>query len=203
MCPSIPPIELEEIETVLRQHPRMQEAIVLVKEIELGDQRIVAYVIPKESIPDGEWGAVEEDLRRHVRLKLPKNMVPNTFIKITEAPLNPNGKVDRIALQNEDGHNGSKPKSRERSTAEIVIGAFIAEALRVPQVGLNDDFFDMGGHSLMAIQVVTQINETFGTRFDLSVFSEDQTTVSKLAILVAQEQLRLKQNAMAETTTAA
>jgi acyl carrier protein len=61
----------------------------------------------------------------------------------------------------------------------------------------------MGGHSLMAIQVVTQINETFGTRFDLSVFSEDQTTVSKLATLVGQEQLRLKQNPVSETITAA
>jgi acyl carrier protein len=196
-------VELEEIETVLRQHPRMQEAIVLVKEISLGDQRIVAYVIPKESIADGEWSRVEEDLRRHVRLRLPKNMVPNIFIRIKEAPLNPNGKIDRIALQNENGHNGAKPQSRERSTAEIVIGAFVAEALRVPQVGLDDDFFDMGGHSLMAIQVVTQINETFGTRFDLSVFSEDETTVSKLAILVTEEQLKLKQNGVAQSTTAA
>jgi len=196
-------VELEEIETTLRQHPRVQEAIVLVKEIELGDQRIVAYVIPKESISDGEWGNVEEDLRRHLRVKLPKNMVPNTFIKIKEAPLNPNGKVDRIALQNETGNNGANPQSRQRSTAEIVIGAFVAEALRIPQVGLDDDFFDIGGHSMMAIQVVTQINETFGTRFDLSLFSNEETTVSKLAILVAEEQLRIKQGGMVEATTAA
>jgi amino acid adenylation domain-containing protein len=196
-------VELEEIETILRQHPRIQEAIVLVREIEPGDQRIVAYVIPKESIPDGEWRKVEEDLRRHVRLKLPQNLVPNTFIKIKEAPLNPNGKVDRIALQNETGNNGAKPQSRQRSTAEIVIGAFVAEALRVPQVGLDDDFFDMGGHSLMAIQVVTQINETFGTRFDLSLFSTEETTVSKLAVWVTEEQQRLKQNTLAEATTAA
>jgi len=64
-------------------------------------------------------------------------------------------------------------------------------------------FFDMGGHSLMAIQVVTQINETFGTRFDLSLFSEDKTTVSKLAFLVTEEQQRLKQDTVAESTTAA
>ena len=196
-------VELEEIETVLRQHSKTQEAIVLVKEVELGDQRIVAYVIPKESVSDAEWGSVEEDLRRYVRLKLPKNMVPNTFVKIREVPLNPNGKVDRTALQNENGHNGAKPQSRQRSTAEIVIGAFVAEALHVPQVGLEDDFFDMGGHSLMAIQVVTQINETFGTRFDLSLFSEDKTTVSKLAFLVTEEQQKLKQDTVAESTTAA
>ena len=196
-------VELEEIETVLRQHSKTQEAIVLVKEVELGDQRIVAYVIPKESVSDAEWGSVEEDLRRYARLKLPKNMIPNTFVKIREVPLNPNGKVDRIALQNENGHNGAKPQSRQRSTAEIVIGAFVAEALHVPQVGLEDDFFDMGGHSLMAIQVVTQINETFGTRFDLSLFSEDKTTVSKLAFLVTEEQQRLKQDTVAESTTAA
>jgi len=196
-------VELEEIETVLRQHSKTQEAIVLVKEVELGDQRIVAYVIPKESVSDAEWGSVEEDLRRYARLKLPKNMIPNTFVKIREVPLNPNGKVDRIALQNENGHNGAKPQSRQRSTAEIVIGAFVAEALHVPQVGLEDDFFDMGGHSLMAIQVVTQINETFGTRFDLSLFSEDKTTVSKLAFLVTEEQQKLKQDTVAESTTAA
>jgi amino acid adenylation domain-containing protein len=196
-------VELEEIENVLRQHSKIQEAIVLVKEVELGDQRIVAYVIPKESVSDAEWGSVEEDLRRYARLKLPKNMIPNTFVKIREVPLNPNGKVDRIALQNENGHNGAKPQSRQRSTAEIVIGAFVAEALHVPQVGLEDDFFDMGGHSLMAIQVVTQINETFGTRFDLSLFSEDKTTVSKLAFLVTEEQQRLKQDTVVESTTAA
>lgn len=196
-------VELEEIENVLRQHSKIQEAIVLVKEVESGDQRIFAYVIPKESVSDTEWNTVEEDLRRYARLKLPKNMIPNTFVKIREVPLNPNGKVDRIALQNENGHNGAKPQSRQRSTAEIVIGAFVAEALHVPQVGLEDDFFDMGGHSLMAIQVVTQINETFGTRFDLSLFSEDKTTVSKLAFLVTEEQQRLKQDTVVESTTAA
>jgi len=196
-------VELEEIENVLRQHSKIQEAIVLVKEVELGDQRIFAYVIPKESVSDTEWSTIEEDLRRYARLKLPKNMIPNTFVKIREVPLNPNGKVDRIALQNENGHNGAKPQSRQRSTAEIVIGAFVAEALHVPQVGLEDDFFDMGGHSLMAIQVVTQINETFGTRFDLSLFSEDKTTVSKLAFLVTEEQQRLKQDTVVESTTAA
>jgi amino acid adenylation domain-containing protein len=195
-------VELEEIETVLRQHFRLQEAVVLVRELELGDQRIVAYVIPKESIPDAEWGSLEEDLRRYTRLKLPQNMVPNTFIKIKEAPLNPNGKVDRIALQNENANNRVKPQSRQRSTSEIVIGAFVAEALHVPQVGLSDDFFDMGGHSLMAIQVVTQINETFGTRFDLSLFSRDETTVSELAVLVTEEQLKLKQSAVAKAATA-
>jgi amino acid adenylation domain-containing protein len=196
-------VELEEIETVLRQHPRLQEAIVLVREIEVGDQRIVAYVVSKDPISNVEWNGVEEDLRRHARLKLPKNLVPNTFVKIKEAPLNPNGKIDRIALQNETGQNGAKPQSRQRSTAEIVIGAFVAEALHVPQVGLDDDFFDMGGHSLMAIQVVTQINETFGTRFDLSLFSEDETTVARLAALVSEEQLKLKQSPVVEATTAA
>src|SRR4029077_4021174 len=102
-------------------------------------------------------------------------------------PLNPNGKVDRIALQDENGPNEAKPPSRERTTAEIVVGAFVTEALRVPQIGLDDDFFDLGGHSLMAIQVVNQINETFGTRFDLSLFSNEETTVSKLAIWVTEE----------------
>jgi amino acid adenylation domain-containing protein len=196
-------VELEEIETVLRQYSMIQEAIVLVKEVELGDQRIVAYVIPKESVSDEDWNSGEEDLRHFARLKLPKNMVPNTFVKIREVPLNPNGKVDRVALQDENGHNGAKLQSRQRSTAEIVIGAFVAEALHVPQVGLEDDFFDMGGHSLMAIQVVTQINQTFGTRFDLSLFSQDKTTVSGLALSVTEEQQRLKQENVAESTTAA
>lgn len=195
-------IELEEIETVLRQHPRVREAIVVVQEIKLGHQHIVAYVIPKESKLNGEAKSVEEDLRRHVGSKLPKNMVPNTFIEIKEAPLNPNGKIDRIALQNENAPgNGAKAPSRKPSTAEVVIGAFVAEALNVPKVGLDDDFFDIGGHSVMAIQVTNQINETFGTRFDLSLFSGERTTVSILATLVAEEQLRLKENEVVQTAT--
>ncbi len=195
-------IELEEIETVLRQHPRVREAIVVVQEIRLGDQHIVAYVIPKESMPDREAKTVEGDLRQYVGLKLPKNMVPNTFIEIKEAPLNPNGKIDRIALQNENApSNGAKPQNEKRSTLEVVIAAFVAEALNVPKVGLDDDFFDMGGHSVMAIQVVNQINETFGTRFDLSLFSGERTTVSTLAILVTEEQLRLKENEVVQAAT--
>lgn len=195
-------IELEEIETVLRQHPRVREAIVMVQEIRLGDQHIVAYVIPKESMPGSEARTVEEDLRRYVGLKLPKNMVPNTFIELKEAPLNPNGKIDRIALQNENASsNGGTPQDGKRSTLEVVIGAFVAEALNVPKVGLDDDFFDMGGHSVMAIQVVNQINETFGTRFDLSLFSGERTTVSILATLVTAEQLTLKENEVVQTAT--
>ena len=168
----------------------------------MGDQHIVAYVIPKESMPDSEARTGEEDLRRYVGLKLPKNMVPNTFIELKEAPLNPNGKIDRIALQNENApSNGATPQDGKRSTLEVIIGAFVAEALNVPKVGLDDDFFDMGGHSVMAIQVTNQINETFGTRFDLSLFSGERTTVSILATLVAEEQLRLKENEVVQTAT--
>jgi amino acid adenylation domain-containing protein len=194
-------VELEEIETVLRQHPKVQEAIVMVKEIKLGDQRIVAFVVPSESISDAAWSSVEEDLRLHVGLKLSKKMAPNQFIKLKEAPLNPNGKIDRIALQNDNTLNGAQPQKRERSTAEIVIGAFFAEVLRVPQVNFDEDFFDMGGHSLMAIQVVTRINETFGTRFDLSLFAGEKTTVSDLAILVT-DHLKQKAAAVAQTAMA-
>jgi amino acid adenylation domain-containing protein len=183
-------VELGEIETILRQHPLVREAVALVKEFRAGDQRIVAYVFPSQAASDWAWPRAEEEIRKHAGSKLPKNMVPNSFIKLKEVPLNPNGKIDRLALQAENDASSAAapaPAECERSTTEVVIGAFISAALNLPHVGLSEDFFDLGGHSLMAIQVVTQINETFGTRFDLALFSNEKTTISGLAGLVSEQ----------------
>jgi len=101
--------------------------------------------------------------------------------------LNPNGKIDRSALRARIATEMDPvPIERKRTTTEVVVGAFVAEALGVDKVSLDDDFFILGGHSLMAIQVVTRINETFGTRFDLSIFSGEQATVAGLSALVAE-----------------
>jgi acyl carrier protein len=105
-----------------------------------------------------------------------------------EVPLSPNGKIDRRALEaSEQAAAGPVADDRKWTTTEIVIGAFMAEALRVEKVGLDDDFFDLGGHSIMAMQVVTRINEMFRTRFDLRVFSGERATVASLSNHVNEE----------------
>jgi amino acid adenylation domain-containing protein len=179
-------VELEEIEAALRQHPNTQEAIVLVREGREKDQLLIAYILPKEQIVHDEWPKAAESFRRHLKSKLPQNVVPNTFIKLTEVPLNPNGKIDRSALQKQTDMPVASDE-RKRTTTEIVVGAFVAEALGLDKVELDDDFFDMGGHSLKAIQVVTRINENFGTRFDLALFSGEKTTVTGLSARVNEE----------------
>jgi amino acid adenylation domain-containing protein len=180
-------IELGEIEAALRQHPKVQETVVVVTAGREGDHLLVAYVVLNEPTVDDEWRKAVDSFRRHLQPILPQNMMPNSFIKLTEVPLNPNGKIDRSALRARIATEMDPvPIERKRTTTEVVVGAFVAEALGVDKVSLDDDFFILGGHSLMAIQVVTRINETFGTRFDLSIFSGEQATVAGLSALVAE-----------------
>ncbi|MEG4940350.1 non-ribosomal peptide synthetase [Microcoleus sp. F4-D5] len=177
-------IELGEIETSLRQHAEVQEAVVLVEESSPGDQRLVAYLALSESRAGTETGDNEilDTLRQHLISKIPQYMVPNKFVLLNEMPLNPNGKVDRTALQNMPTPTETTIPQKPRTPLAIAIGAFFAEALRVEKVDLDKDFFELGGHSLLAAQVLLQIKEAFGVHFDLSAFSSAEgTTAASLA----------------------
>jgi len=149
-------IELGEIEAVLGEHPAVSECVVFIREDVASDKRLVAYVVSEDA------GVIEE-LKTHVRTQLPEYMVPAHFLLLPTLPLTPNGKVDRKALPAPDpgASTAGTPHVAPRTPTESQIAAIWAEALGIASPGVHDDFFDLGGHSLMAAQIVTAIRSAF------------------------------------------
>jgi hypothetical protein len=148
-------IELGEIEAELARHPGIQECVVIAREDVPGDPRLVAYTVPKDEAP-----AVEE-LRELLRETLPEFMVPSAFVSLSALPQTPNGKIDRKALPAPD-----EQKARVRreyvapaSGLEETIAAVWREVLQLDSLGSEDNFFDLGGHSLLVVQVHRALRE--------------------------------------------
>jgi amino acid adenylation domain-containing protein len=159
-------IELGEIETLMRAHSRVKEAVAVAVEPVPGDQRLIAYytcVGPVADIGD----PLENELRETLVQKLPAYMVPNHFVRLGEMPLNPNGKIDREALPMPS--NLERPAqdtfAAPRTPTESAVAMLFASVLKVDMAGRDDHFFRLGGHSLMATQMIASISETFNVRF--------------------------------------
>jgi acyl carrier protein len=150
-------IELGEIETALATLPDVRSAVVHVHEDASGDRRLVAYVIPADAPP------TVSALRTALKETLPEYMVPSLFEFLTAFPLTPNGKVDRKALP---APSSTRPELTAdcilpRNAVEQRVGAIWQEVLGVPRVGVRDNFFDLGGHSLLVIKVHVKLQQAF------------------------------------------
>jgi amino acid adenylation domain-containing protein/non-ribosomal peptide synthase protein (TIGR01720 family) len=149
-------IELGEIESVLGKHPGLAQAVVLAREDTPGSKRLVAYLVPRSP----EAAPKTAELRDFLKAHLPEYMVPALFVTLKEMPLTPNGKVDRRALPAPDQERASeRPYVAPGSPVEEALAALWAEALGVKRVGVNDDFFELGGDSLLVIRVVSKANK--------------------------------------------
>ncbi|WP_241233491.1 MupA/Atu3671 family FMN-dependent luciferase-like monooxygenase [Altericroceibacterium xinjiangense] len=143
-------IELGEIEAVLAGHDQIAEAVTVARR-EGAATRLMAYLTPR-----GPVAPPIDALRAHLRAQLPEFMVPGSFVFLDALPRTPNGKIDRKALPDPDTIPAQKPETRSATPsteAEAAIQAIWCDLLKLPSVGLNDNFFDIGGHSLLAIQV--------------------------------------------------
>ena len=142
-------IELGEIEAVLAQHAQVRQAVVVAREDTPGDKRLVAYLIAKGSTPQ------VGDLRSFLKDQLPDYMVPAAFVMLEAFPLTPNGKVDRKALPAPDGARLSRNANYAppQTDLERALAAIWQDVLKVERVGRHDNFFDLGGHSLLIVQV--------------------------------------------------
>jgi amino acid adenylation domain-containing protein len=172
-------IELGEIETALRQFPGIRESVVVVRELSASDKRLAAYLVADASIE-----AVQ--LRRTLKEKLPDYMVPSFYTFLEKMPLTPNGKIDRKALPDPEGLHATTATAfvAANTDAERKIAEIWRELLQVEKVGLNDNFFDLGAHSLLMVQAQARISEAFGV--DLPVIRLFQyPTVSALAKLLS------------------
>lgn len=154
-------IELGEIETTLKQHHLAREALVLVRQLQSGDERdqLVAYVVKEtDRAGTGEWAS---QLRSHLSKKLPAYMVPNFFLAIPEIPLTRNGKVDLQALPQpgEEQFRGGKEFVAPRDEIEQILAGVWQQVLGIARVGIDDNYFSLGGDSIRSIQVVTRSKE--------------------------------------------
>ncbi|HYH82092.1 MAG TPA: amino acid adenylation domain-containing protein, partial [Longimicrobium sp.] len=144
-------IEPGEIETVLRRHASVREAVVMAREDAPGERRLVAYVVGREGA-----GPAPSELRAHLAARLPDYMVPAAFVVLDAMPLTPNGKVDRRALPAPDAARPEAGYAAPRTRAEEVLAGIWAQVLGVERVGVHDNFFELGGDSILSIQVVSR-----------------------------------------------
>ena len=157
-------IELEEIERCLHDHPDVAQAAVAVHGSMDTDLRLVAYLVAAKTSAKVDLA----NLRQHLLRQLPDYMVPGEFVMLDRLPLTPNGKLDRRALPVPDTTTTMDAVFVAPETpTEQVLATLWQEILRVNHIGSNDDFFESGGHSLLAIQVVRRIRERFGVEMPL------------------------------------
>ena len=169
-------IEPGEIEAVLAQHDAVRESVVVACEDSQGENRLAAYVVPARA-HELKPGALRESLKQ----KLPGAMVPSAFMFLDALPLTPNGKVDRKALPPPDFTADSEtPFVAPRTETEKTLARIWGEVLELPQVGIHENFFDLGGHSLKATQVIARAFSAFQVEVPLhDLFSSP--TVAELA----------------------
>ncbi|MEU1127833.1 amino acid adenylation domain-containing protein, partial [Streptomyces sp. NPDC005899] len=182
-------IEPGEVEAVLAEHPGVEQSVLLVREVPAsGGKQLVAYVVPvRAAAPTGPDGAVDVDinaqidlaeLRRFVAERLPEFLVPSAFVLLDRLPLDLNGKVDRKGLPEPESVAGEYREPR--SPREVVLAGVFAEVLGLERVGLDDDFFAVGGDSIRSIQVVTRARARGVEVSPRDVF--DCRTVGELAL---------------------
>ncbi|NPD22374.1 non-ribosomal peptide synthase/polyketide synthase, partial [Corallococcus exiguus] len=164
-------IELGEIEAALEQHPGVRQAVVVAREDAAGDKHLVAYVVRSSGSEAVEVSA----LRSRLYEKLPEYMVPSAFVLMDALPLTPSGKVDRKALPAPATSQARVPTRAPRTDTERDLAALWSRVLRINEVGAEDDFFDLGGHSLSATQVLARIRQHFGVELSLPDFFASPT----------------------------
>ncbi|MCF6406639.1 amino acid adenylation domain-containing protein [Chitinophaga filiformis] len=165
-------IELGEIEHTLGKQKGIKDVVVLPK-----DERLVAYVVLEEGQPArfAQW-------QRALRATLPEYMIPSNFVTLPGFPLSPNGKVDRNALEamRQEMEKANRVYIAPRTDQEMLLADIWSELLQVDQVGIRDDFFELGGTSIIAMQIMARLERETGKRLPLAgLFTAN--TVEKLA----------------------
>ena len=173
-------IELREVEIEIEKSPLVKQAVVVVREEQTGDKRLVAYVV---AAPCKQLKASE--IREHLKEKLAAYIIPSAIVSLDEMPLTSSGKVDRLALpvpEIKREPQGEMPGTPE----EKLLASIMEELLGVSNIGAHENFFDLGGHSLLATQLITRVREAFKVELALRVLFE-RLTVAELAERIKQE----------------
>jgi amino acid adenylation domain-containing protein len=178
-------IELGEVEAVLGEHPEVQQAVVAARNDTSGGRSLVAYVVASP----GSQPATEE-LRNFLKMRLPDYMVPVAVVRLQALPLTTNGKVDRNALPAPGADQAARDGVLEapRTLIEERLAGIVAALLELEQVGMEENFFLLGGHSLLGAQLLARVNEVFGvaiplrTLFDIPTISGLSAEIERLVL---------------------
>ena len=177
-------IEPGEIESTLCEHPDVGRCAVVARDAPNGEQRLVAYIVGEPGCPS------DAEARDWLRRRLPEYMVPSAFMHLSALPTTASGKLDKAALPAPSprgtGRVGAQPP---RNDTEKRVAALWADLLGMPVTDVNSDFFDMGGHSLLAAQLISEVQQTFGVALSLAAFLDNGRTVAELVELLDAESL--------------
>jgi amino acid adenylation domain-containing protein len=165
-------IELGEIESALGRHPAVRQCVVVAREDASGDKRLVAYY---ERTPNQAFTTA--DLRTALRAQLPEYMIPAVIIAMEKLPLTPNGKIDRKALPRPGGQTIHVPTDfvASRDPLEQMMVQIWAKVLGVNRIDLDSDFFDLGGHSLAAVRMLSEVEKIIGKPIPLATLFQAST----------------------------
>ncbi|MFN2385463.1 MAG: amino acid adenylation domain-containing protein [Thermoanaerobaculia bacterium] len=173
-------VEPGEVEAVLSRHPGVTDALVLARAEVSGDSRLVAYVVTQGDPPPGE-----AEFRRGLKALLPEAMIPSAFVRLDAMPRLPNGKVDRRALPAPSTQRAALQSEflRARDDLEERLIAIWEKVLGIAPVGVRDDFFDLGGHSFLAMVLFSEMEKVFGRRLPLAILFQAPTVEGIASIL--------------------
>jgi amino acid adenylation domain-containing protein len=165
-------IEPNEITAALEKHPSVQTSVVVPREDASGEKSLVAYILP---MPDSQ--ATEGELKVFLGTYLPAYMVPSSFVQMDSFPLTANGKIDRAALPAPDASNTMRDKIfvAPRTLVEERLGLILCPLLQLEKVSVEDNFFMLGGHSLLGTQLIARIRDTFGVEITLRALFDNPT----------------------------
>ena len=175
-------IELGEIEAILSQHAAVREVVVVLREDETTEKRLVAYMVSTEQAP------TVSELNGFLRQRLPEYMVPASFVFLHALPLTPNGKVDRNVLPAPDYTRLEQQEAlvAPRDGLELQLRQIWEKVLGVRPIGIRDNFFDLGGHSLLAVRLFAQIEKVMGKNLPVAALFH-APTIEQLAGLMSRQ----------------
>jgi amino acid adenylation domain-containing protein len=175
-------VELHEVAAALDAHPAVGACAVVARDAGDGDRRLVAYLTPA---PGHELD--RDALRAHLSDRLPAYMLPAAYVPLGELPVTPNGKVDRDALPEPDAENTGRPRdgSAPRTLVEQALAGIVCELLRLDQVSVDENFFVLGGHSLLGAQLIARVRDRFGVEMDLRTLFDNPAVAPMAAIVEA------------------
>jgi amino acid adenylation domain-containing protein len=173
-------IEPGEIEAALSAHPAVRECVVTAREDAPGDKRLVAYVTERGALPAGS------ELRRFLSRKLPDYLLPAAFVRLEALPLTPNGKLDRHRLPAPETYRAAADFTAPGDDFEKQLAEIWERELRLQPIGVCDNFFDLGGHSVIAVHIFAALEKEWGRRLPLAALFE-APTIRELAARIRQE----------------
>jgi acyl-coenzyme A synthetase/AMP-(fatty) acid ligase/acyl carrier protein len=172
-------VELGEIETVLNTHPQIQRAIVQVRPNSGGTERLIAYVLARDTVQ-----LAADELAKFARERLPKYMLPAQYVQLATLPTTPSGKLDRKALPEPPADRAASPVRAPRTPTEDVLSGIWSEVLGVNVVSVDRPFFDLGGESLRAMRIMARVQNAFDVRLPINLLMTNNSTVEQVAEVI-------------------